>query len=250
MSNLIPINYDNDRQTVSGRDLHTFLNIGKDYTTWVKDWMQYDFAAGVDFTTFYVDKNGDSYFQGFQGFTDIDRMSGADKARNGYTTNHQISIDCAKEICMLARSEKGRQARQYFIELEKAWNSPEAVMARALKMADNKILSLQSAVNEMKPKADFFDAVANSKDAIEIGQAAKVLNFGKGRNTLFAILREENILRDNNEPYQEYIDRGYFRTIEQKYAKPGGETCINIKTLVYQRGLDYIRKILDRRKSA
>lgn len=100
----------------------------------------------------------------------------------------------------------------------------------------------------MKPKADFFDAVADSKTAIEMSKAAKVLNFGKGRTTLFAILREEGLLRYNNEPYQEYIDRGYFRTIEQKYTKPDGSTYVSIKTLVYQKGLDYIRKILDRRK--
>jgi Rha family phage regulatory protein len=101
----------------------------------------------------------------------------------------------------------------------------------------------------MKPKAEFFDAVADSKTAIEMSQAAKVLNYGKGRNTLFAILRAEKILMDNNEPYQEFIDRGYFRSVEQKYTKPDGTTCISIKTLVYQKGLDYIKKILDRQKA-
>ncbi|KPU42138.1 hypothetical protein OXPF_39170 [Oxobacter pfennigii] len=103
-------------------------------------------------------------------------------------------------------------------------------------------------IKTMKPKAEFFDAVADSKTAIEMSKAAKVLNFGKGRNTLFAILRAEGILRDNNEPYQEYIDRGYFRVIEQKYSKPDGSTNISIKTLVYQKGLDYIRKILNKQK--
>jgi anti-repressor protein len=96
----------------------------------------------------------------------------------------------------------------------------------------------------LKPKAEFFDEVACSKDAIDMGSAAKVLNYGKGRTTLFKILREKGILDRNNIPYQEYIDRGYFRTIEQKFNKPDGSTCINIKTLVYQRGLDYIRKVI------
>ena len=99
----------------------------------------------------------------------------------------------------------------------------------------------------MKPKADFFDAVADSKTDIEMSQAAKVLNYGKGRNVLFSFLREEGILRANNEPYQEYIDRGYFRVVEQKYNKPDGSTYISIKTLVYQKGLDYIRKILGKK---
>lgn len=101
----------------------------------------------------------------------------------------------------------------------------------------------------MKPKAEFFDAVANSKDAIDLGTAAKVLNMGIGRTRLFKALRDLKILNKDNIPYQEYIDRGYFRTIEQKYTKPDGTTCINIKTLVYQRGLDYIRKILTEKKA-
>jgi len=98
----------------------------------------------------------------------------------------------------------------------------------------------------MKPKADFYDAVAGSKDAIEIGKAAKVLNMGLGRNKLFKFLRDKKILQADNIPYQEYIDRGYFRTIEQKWTTPTGETKINIKTLVYQKGLDYIRKLLQK----
>lgn len=101
----------------------------------------------------------------------------------------------------------------------------------------------------MKPKVEFFDAVANSKDAIDLGTAAKVLNIGIGRTRLFKALRDLKILNKDNIPYQEYIDRGYFRTIEQKYTKPDGTTCINIKTLVYQRGLDYIRKILTEKKA-
>lgn len=100
--------------------------------------------------------------------------------------------------------------------------------------------------NEMKPKADFFDAVADSKDAIEIGQVAKVLEIpGIGRNKLFSILREKQFLMGNNIPYQKYIDNGYFRTIEQKYSMPDGETRISIKTLVYQRGVDAIRRLLE-----
>ena len=103
-------------------------------------------------------------------------------------------------------------------------------------------LAAQNAI--MAPKAEFFDAVAESKDAIDLGSAAKVLNMGMGRNGLFDFMRENAILMPNNQPYQKYIDQGYFRTIEQKYTKPDGTTCINIKTLVYQKGLDFIRKQL------
>ncbi len=103
---------------------------------------------------------------------------------------------------------------------------------------------LEAKIEQDKPKVEFFDQVANSKDAIEIGQAAKVLNVGIGRNRLFEILRDKGILMANNIPYQKYIDAGYFRTIEQKFVKPDGITCINIKTLVYQKGLAYIRKLV------
>ena len=100
-------------------------------------------------------------------------------------------------------------------------------------------------IEEMKPKAEFFDCVAESSDAIDIGSSAKVLNMGIGRNRLFEILRCEGVLMANNQPYQAYIDCGYFRTVEQKYIKPDGSTHIYIKTLVYQKGLDYIRQLVE-----
>ncbi len=97
----------------------------------------------------------------------------------------------------------------------------------------------------MKPKVEFFDAVTGSKSAIDIGSVAKVLNFRNiGRNTLFRFLRDHKVLMSDNIPYQEYIDRNYFRTIEQKWRTPEGETRITIKTVVYQRGVDFIRKLL------
>lgn len=98
----------------------------------------------------------------------------------------------------------------------------------------------------MKPKADFYDAVAGSKTAIEMAAVAKVLDVkGVGRNKLFEILREEKVLQQDNIPYQKFIDMGWFRTIEQKYNQ-NDEIHIRIKTLVYQKGIDGIRKILER----
>lgn len=95
------------------------------------------------------------------------------------------------------------------------------------------------------PKVDFYNAVTGSKDTIDIGEAAKVLAIkGIGRNKLFELLRDKGILMQNNQPYQKYIDAGYFRTIESSYTTPDGMTHVNIKTVVYQRGLDYIRKVV------
>ena len=119
----------------------------------------------------------------------------------------------------------------------------EALRALADKSEENEKLQIEN--KEMKPKAEFFDAVADSKDAIEIAHVAKMLNYpGIGRNKLFEILRQKNILDKNNIPYQKYVDKGYFRVIEQKYTVPDGEVRINIKSLVYQKGIDKIRKIL------
>ena len=140
------------------------------------------------------------------------------------------------EIRKTGKYEVGKQIPQTL---------PEALRAYADEVEKNERLALENL--EMKPKAEFFDAVTDSKDAISVADVAKVLDFGGGRNTLFKILRQEKILMSDNRPYQEYIDRGYFRVVEQKYDKGYGETGINIKTLVFQKGIDFIRKVLDRR---
>jgi len=99
-------------------------------------------------------------------------------------------------------------------------------------------------LSKEKPKIEFYNAVAGSKDAVEMSAVAKMLDKKIGRNNLFQFLREKKILRDNNEPYQEYIDRGWFRVVEQKYTTPTGEIKINIKPLVYQKGIEKINRML------
>ena len=106
-------------------------------------------------------------------------------------------------------------------------------------------LEAERKVQVLKPKADFYDDVAGSKDSIEMGHVAKVLGIrGLGRNKLFNLLREKKVLDRNNIPYQNFVDSGYFRVLEQKYTVPSGETKINIKTMVFQKGVDYIRKLI------
>lgn len=111
------------------------------------------------------------------------------------------------------------------------------VQSEKEKEAQKKLLELQ------QPKVEFYDAVAGSKDAIDLGSVAKMLG-GIGRNRLFEALRQKGILMSNNQPYQKYVDAGYFRVVEQKYTKPNGDTCINIKTLVYQKGIHFIQKVI------
>lgn len=122
----------------------------------------------------------------------------------------------------------------------------EALRQLADKVEENERLQLEN--KEMKPKAEFFDTVADSKTAISMNDVAKVLGIkGMGRNNLFEFLRNEKILMSNNVPFQIYVDRGYFRVIEQKYMK-NGEPCMNIKTLVYQKGVDFISKTIKNKR--
>lgn len=123
--------------------------------------------------------------------------------------------------------------------------NPDVVIQLATRLKEHQaeIAAQNQYIKALEPKAEFYDAVAGSKDAISIGDMAKVLAIrGIGRNNLFSILRDKKILDERNVPYQAFVDRGYFRVVEQKYTKVNGETKINLKTLVYQRGLDFVRK--------
>lgn len=94
-----------------------------------------------------------------------------------------------------------------------------------------------------KPKAEFYDCVTGSNDTIDMAEVAKILNCGLGRNKLFELLRKKNVLNSQNQPYQKYVDMGYFRIIESKFTLPDGTMRINLKTVVFQKGLDFIRKV-------
>lgn len=122
------------------------------------------------------------------------------------------------------------------IERAKRWIEEETVRQQQAKQ-----------IEAQKPKVEFFDAVAESKTAIEMGAVAKVLGIkGMGRNNLFEFLRNKKVLMQNNLPMQVYVDRGYFRIVETKYTRANGDTSINIKTLVYQKGVDFIRKLIEK----
>lgn len=230
MNELIKIRFNtNQEPTVSGRELHRVLEIKTKYSDWFKRMLEYGFTENIDYVL-------------------VTQKRETNNPKNPYTEiiDHDINFDMGKEIAMLQRNEQGKVVRQYFIQVEKEYNSPEKVMARALLLANNEIQKLTLTVNEMKPKAEFYDTVAESKDAIPMNEVAKVLNYkGYGRNRLFEFLRNNNVLMSNNLPYQTYIDKGYFRVIEQKFSKPNGDVTIYIKTLVYQKGIDFIKRLLD-----
>lgn len=212
------------KETVSARELYLFLEVKSRFNDWITSRIStFSFEEDQDFTT-----HTENLVSG------------------GQQKEYFLTIDMAKELSMVERNDKGKQARQYFIECEKRSKSvsPELQIAHAMLLAGQMIENQKLQIAEMKPKAEFFDAVTESKDAIDIGTVAKVLNMGIGRTRLFEFLRDEKILQQNNSPYQKYIDSGYFRVIESCWQKPDGSSHISFKTVVYQKGVDFIRKQL------
>jgi anti-repressor protein len=235
MDELIEVTEKDGIQSVSARELYEKLEIATAFKDWFPRICDYGFCIGIDFNPLKIEQ--------------VRKEGNRDVTRE--LQDYAISIEMAKQICMLQRTEIGKQYRDYFIRLEKAWNTPEAVMARALQFANKTLENAKSVIAQQKqqlieqrPKVEFFDAVASSHDAIDMGNVAKVLECKLGRNQIFDILRRKGVLQSNNVPYQKFIDAGFFRVIEQKYGTPDGSVHVNIKTLVYQRGIDYIRKII------
>lgn len=220
MNELIKVNYDSDRPTILGRDLHEFLEVKEKYTDWFKRMCEYDFIENVDFI----------------GFSQI-----SEKPQGGRPSqDHQLTIDMAKEICMLQRSEKGKLARQYFIQLEKAWNTPEMIMSRALKMAEQQMKQLQidnarlTVDNQiMKPKADYFDELVDRNLLTSFRETAKQLEV-KEKAFIQFLLEKKYIYRDKKGKIMPYADKnkGLFEikeTFNEKTNWSGTQTLITPK---------------------
>lgn len=226
--------------TVSGRELYKFLEVTERYSNWFKRMLQYGFVENVDYL-------------GCKVFNTQARQE---------LQEHILKISMAKEIAMLQRNEKGKQIRQFFIEVEKKYNDPMYQMARSLQYANNIIeqnrieiskLELENKeqkeiIIEQKPKVEYYDKVTNSKKGISMSEVAKLLKFKSkinkrpvGRNILFGILRGNKLLNKYNQPYQKYINAGYFE-VKQSYNSYTGEPVYT--TLVTSKGIDYIIKLL------
>lgn len=233
---LVTLNESHD-PIVSGRTLHRELGVGTEYAKWMTRMTEYGFVEGQDFNSVKIDEV---------------RQEGNRHVKREIT-DHALKLDMAKEIAMIQRTEKGKEVRQYFIQVERDYNSPEKIMARALLMANNKVLTLETKVEELKPKALFADAVAASKTSILMGELAKLLKQNKveiGGTRLFAWMRENGYLikrkgQDWNTPTQRAMEMGLFEIKERTHSNPDGSIIISKTTKVTGKGQQYfINKFL------
>ena len=147
----------------------------------------------------------------------------------------QISAEVEKRVSEIKHQLEARQDA----ELESVLRNPK----RMIDIYQERLKDLEAENAEYKEDHAFAVTVRQSEDWMEMSAAVKALGFKNwGRNTTFRFLREVGVLRFNNEPYQQYVDKGYFKIVEQHFEGPDGETMINRKTVISQKGLDYIRK--------
>lgn len=234
MNQLITVNLnDNQEPVVSGRQLHEALGVNSNYTTWFDRMTEYGFTENEDYVLL-------SNF-------------GNQTGRGGHNkVDHIIKLDMAKEIAMIQRTDKGKEVRQYFIQVEKDFNSPEKIMARALRIADNKIHKLEVQMEADKPKVLFANAVSASQTSILIGDFAKLLRQNGleiGQNRLFIWLRENGFLINRkgdswNMPTQRSMDRGLFEIKERTHHEPNGTIRISKTTKITGKGQVYFMEKL------
>ncbi|HGR6074854.1 TPA: phage antirepressor KilAC domain-containing protein [Streptococcus pneumoniae] len=234
MNQLITVNLnDNQEPVVSGRQLHEALGVNSNYTTWFDRMTEYGFTENEDYVLL-------SNF-------------GNQTGRGGHNkVDHIIKLDMAKEIAMIQRTDKGKEVRQYFIQVEKDFNSPEKIMARALLMADKKIHKLETQIEADKPKVLFANAVSASQTSILIGDFAKLLRQNGleiGQNRLFIWLRENGFLINRkgdswNMPTQRSMDRGLFEIKERTHHEPNGTIRISKTTKITGKGQVYFMEKL------
>ena len=220
MDELIKVNYENvDRPTVSGRELWEALEVKTDYPHWFERMTEYGFSEEKDYQTFFSDR--------------VDGKAGKPR------TDHQITIPMAKELCMLQRTEKGKFWRQYFINVEEKWNSPEAIMARALQLSNVKMKQLETTVNDLqkqmeqdKPKVLFADSVTASSSSILIGELAKLIkqngvDIGQRRLFEWMLVNGYLIKRKGSEynlPTQRSMEQGLMEIKETSVVHTGYTT--------------------------
>lgn len=235
MNELIKINYDNaDRPTVSGRELHEVLKVETAYKDWFPRMCKYGFTEGVDFNPLIFEQV---------------RIEGTRQVKREIE-DHQITIPMAKELCMLQRTDKGKFWRQYFISVEEQWNSPDAIMARALQLSNAKLKQLQITVSTltvenqiMKPKADYFDDLVDRNLLTGIRETAK--EFGiKQKDFVNFLMDKKYLYRDKKGklvPYAKPLADGLF---ELKESKNDATAWSGTQTMITPKGRETFRLLM------
>jgi anti-repressor protein len=218
------------KQVVSARELYDFLEVKNHFTQWFDDNKEM-FDDGIDYQSFKVKVNA--------GHT------------SSLKTDYAITLSMAKELAMMSKVEKGKHVRKYFIECEKrlqAVNSIPQSFADALMLAANQqkqIEERQQQIDVLAPKASYFDSVKDAQNAITMEEVVKLLNNNSfGRTRLFQFLRDKNIFTQKNLPFQIYMDRGYFRVIQNSHVDRDGAIHTYPQVLAYPKGVAYINKII------
>lgn len=233
MNELIKVKVKGDQQLVSARDLHKGLRLTTRFSKWV-DQNFHDFESGIDFMS-------------VTGVTDM--PNGGTKPIQDYA----VTIDMAKQLCMMSHTELGKKYRRYFIELERKWNDPQEVVKRGYAILQNENARLKIENAEMKPKAIFADAVSVSETSILVGELAKLLKQNGveiGQNRLFAWMRQNGYLisrkgTDYNMPTQKSMNLGLFKIKETSIQHSDGHVTVNKTPKVTGKGQQYfINKFL------
>lgn len=216
LNELIRINYEAGQPTVSARDLHESLEVGTRFNDWFSRMIEYGFKDGKDFYS---------------------KMSKTSEVGGRPSIDYDLSIRTAKEICMIQRTEIGRTIRNYFLDLEDAWNSPEQIMARALQVANNTIYSLkdrcrflggqvveqQKVIEELQPKASYYDLILQCKDLIATTVIAK--DYGMSAKGFNKMLHEMGIQFKQGDTwvlYAKYQGQGYLKAKTHNYSDTEG----------------------------
>jgi anti-repressor protein len=230
MNDLISVTYDNDRPTISGRELHEKLGIGTQYTKWFERMAEYGFIDGSDYVA-------------------ISQKRLTAQGNETTFTDHQLTIDMAKQICMIQRTDEGRRYREYFLEVERKWNSPEAIMGRALKIAENKLEAAKMKVAELAPKAAYYDRVKESEGSTGIRDTAKLFGIKLGELTEF-LIKYGYCYRNGKNVLMPKADKqwaGMFEVCEYMQKTPGG-TYTRIYTTITPKGRAVIAARMEREK--
>ena len=229
MNQLISITTnENDEQLVSGRELHKFLGVKTRYSIWFDRMSEYGFTEDIDYTAV------------------VQKRTTAQGNQTEYI-DHAMKLDMAKDVSMIQRNEKGKQARQYFLEVEKAWNNPDMIIKRAMDLQARKIALLETKVDELKLKALFAEAVESSKGSILVRDLAKILkqnNVEIGEKRLFAWLRDNGYLikklgSDYNSPTQRSMNLGVMEFTENTVVRNSGDVILRKTPKVTGKGQTY-----------